>query len=86
MWSKQLGDKIKIALIETPSDSGGRWTQKRVCEELGINVNVFSRFLNGDGGLQDNKVTEVAKLLDASFRLDKEGIDYLINPNGERKY
>jgi hypothetical protein len=53
---------------------------------IGINENVFSRFLNGEGGLPDDKITDIAKLLDSSFRIDKDGIDYLINPNGENKY
>ena len=86
MRSKQLGDKIKIALIEMPDDESGRWTQKRICTELGINENVFSRFLNGDGGLQDDKITEVAKLLGVGFRVDRAGIDYWINPDAEKQY
>lgn len=86
MRSKQLGEKIRMALIEMPNDEKGRWTQKRVAESLGINLNVFSRFLNGDGGLPDDKITQVAKMLDASFRIDRDGIDYTINPDGGKSY
>ena len=86
MWSKQLGDKIRVAMIQNKQADGRRWTQAKMCEVVGINVNVFSRFLNGEGGLPDNKITDIAKQLDASFRIDQEGIDYLINPSGANEY
>lgn len=86
MQSKELGSKVKIALIQLKQGDGSRWTQLKLAEAIDVNKNVLNQFILGKGGLQMDKITSIAKVLDCSFRVNSEGIDTLINPEGENKY
>jgi len=86
LTSLSLGKQIKKALVDAGEDSRGRWTQTRLAEELHINKNVLNQFLGGRGGLPDYSVVAIARKLNATFTIDRDGVDYIINEEGLNKY
>lgn len=80
MFSEQIAIAIRTRLIEMGTDKKGRWTQTRLARESGVDKGALNRFLTNRGGLTNQNLTAIARVLDIELRHQGEDVDVIINP------